>query len=63
MLSTHSPIVSHLQDITNPAVAPLSKGCAWNQDVAGMVKAAGLRIVTSERHLAGTITLLVAERV
>jgi hypothetical protein len=41
----------------------MSKGCAWNQDVKGMVEAAGLRVVESQRHLAGTITLLVAERV
>jgi hypothetical protein len=41
----------------------MSKGCAWNQDVAGMVAAAGLRTVAVERHAAGTVALIVAERV
>lgn len=50
------------QDATNAAVAPLSKGCAWNQDVVAMVRAAGLALVREERHLAGTVTLLVAAR-
>jgi methyltransferase OMS1 len=43
-------------------VQPLSKGCAWNQDVEGMVAAAGLRVAARERHVAGTIVLLVAEK-
>lgn len=55
-------LLAAYQDATNAAVRPMSKGCAWNQDVAGMVRGAGLRIVRESRSVAGTITLIVAER-
>jgi len=58
-----NPLLGAYQDMTNSAVQPMSKGCAWNQDVGAMVRGAGLRVVSEERHLGGTVVLLVAERV
>jgi methyltransferase OMS1, mitochondrial len=46
------------QNITAKPVAAMSKGCFWNQNVVGLASAAGLRIVSSEKFLAGTLVSL-----
>ncbi len=51
-----------MQDVTADAVAAMGKGCFWNQDVAGLLSAAGLRIVTKKESLGGLITFVKAER-
>ena len=51
------------QDLTAPAVAALGgKGCMWNQDVLGLVRQAGLRVVSAQPHLGGLLVSVVAER-
>lgn len=55
-----APLVGMYQDLTAPAVAATGKGCMWNQDVTGLVKAAGLRVVHKEEHLGGLILGLTA---
>ncbi|EIE20565.1 UbiE/COQ5 methyltransferase [Coccomyxa subellipsoidea C-169] len=59
-----SPIapLAWYQDVTADAVAAMGKGCFWNQDVAGLLSAAGLRIVTKKESLGGLITFVKAER-
>ena len=51
------------QDATADAVAASGKGCFWNQRVAEMLPAAGLRIVTRRDALGGTLVVIEAERV
>jgi ubiquinone/menaquinone biosynthesis C-methylase UbiE len=34
-------------------------GCRWNQDPQALVRAAGLRVVEAERHLAGVFQTIV----
>ena len=50
------------QDATADAVAATGKGCFWNQRVADMLPAAGLRVVTRRDALSGTLTFIEAER-
>ncbi|BDA50561.1 probable ubiquinone/menaquinone biosynthesis C-methyltransferase [Coccomyxa sp. Obi] len=51
------------QDLTADAVAAMGKGCFWNQDVAGLLNAAGLRVQRKKESIGGLIVLLEAERV
>jgi methyltransferase OMS1 len=64
LLLEHSRAANQLlaayQDATNGAVAAMSKGCAWNQDVEGLLAGAGLRPERLERHVAGTVVLVQA---
>jgi methyltransferase OMS1, mitochondrial len=46
------------QNATAPVVAGLAKGCFWNQDVVGLARQAGLRVVASSSGLAGTVVSL-----
>lgn len=43
------------QDISEPLVTPLSKGCRWNVDVAAIAKAAGLEVEMEQRDQLGTL--------
>lgn len=54
------PASTLLQDLTAATVAASSKGCVWNQDVAALLAAAGLQLVSEQRHLGGTLSTLVA---
>ena len=56
--STVVPLLGAYQDVTGPAVTKLAKGCAWNQDVLGLVKTAGLTVVKAEPSLLGILTTL-----
>ena len=51
------------QDATAEAVAATGKGCFWNQRVAEMLPAAGLRIVARRDALGGTLTVIEAQRI
>ena len=48
------------QDFTATTVAASSKGCFWNQHLPSMLKDAGLYVMSQQRHLAGTVTLVTA---
>lgn len=52
-----------IQDLTADAVAAMGKGCFWNQDVAGLLHAAGLRVRRKKDSLGGLIVFLEAERI
>lgn len=57
------PPLAAYQDATASFIAsPVGggKGCAWNQDVRGLVEGAGLRVKAEERALGGTMTLILA---
>ncbi len=56
-------LLAAYQDVTNSAVVALSKGCAWNQDVAGLLRGAGLKPVQLEQHVAGTVVMVQAQLV
>lgn len=58
-----SSVKCHMQDVTMPAVAAMGKGCKWNQDVTGLLAAAGLQPTKLETSLAGVITLVEAEKI
>lgn len=49
-----------MQDLTATAVASMSKGCTWNQNVQALVKNAGLSTDFLEPHLGGLLVLLEA---
>jgi methyltransferase OMS1, mitochondrial len=49
------------QDVTSNIVAKNGKGCVWNQDVVGLLKAAGFEIVEKQSHLGGIIISVVAK--
>lgn len=55
---THAPCIP--QDLTAPAVAATGKGCRWNDDVPGLVAAAGLQVQRVEPHVGGLIVSLSA---
>jgi len=59
------PPLAAYQRATERAVAAASKGCAWAQDVVGMVeRTPGLRVTSVRRHLPGGVVVSVeAERV
>lgn len=48
------------QDFTATSVAAVSKGCFWNQQLPAMMKDAGLYVMSQQRHLAGTVSLVTA---
>ena len=51
------------QDLTAGPVKSLAKGCAWNQDVVGLVEATpGLRVVETTPSLFGLLTTVEAKR-
>jgi methyltransferase OMS1, mitochondrial len=51
------------QDLTAGPVKSLAKGCAWNQDVVGLVEATpGLRVVETTPSLFGLLTTVEATR-
>lgn len=52
-------LLAAYQDLTNAAVTSMSKGCAWNQDVLGLVRAAGLTVLASKPQLAGGLVVMV----
>jgi methyltransferase OMS1, mitochondrial len=62
--SDFAPLAAY-QRATEKAVAATSKGCAWAQDVVGMVeRTPGLRVAAVRRHLPGGVIVSVeAERV
>lgn len=58
--STFAPL-AWLQDLTEPFITPLSKGCKWNIDVPKLAVKEGLDEIVSERRstFAGLFTLRV----
>jgi SAM-dependent methyltransferase len=62
--SDFAPLAAY-QRATESVVAATSKGCAWAQDVVGMVeRTPGLRVKSVQRHLPGGVLVSVeAERV
>lgn len=54
------PLLGAYQELTGAAVKSLAKGCAWNQDVLRLLNEAGLRVVSAEPSLLGTITTIEA---
>ena len=51
------------QDAVAGPVKSLAKGCAWNQDVVGLVEATpGLRVVETTPSLFGLLTTVEAKR-
>ncbi|KAI7835960.1 hypothetical protein COHA_010159 [Chlorella ohadii] len=57
--SGFGPLAAY-QDLTAPAVAATGKGCRWNDDVPGLVAAAGLEVQRLEAHVGGLIVSLSA---
>ncbi|KAF8072525.1 SPBC3B9.04 [Scenedesmus sp. PABB004] len=58
-----SPLLGAYQGATRGLVAPISKGCDWAQDVPGMVAALpGVAVTSQQRHLAGTLVSISAQR-
>lgn len=51
-------ILGIYQDVTSSAVTAMGKGCQWNQDLPAFLKKAGLRSVSFERHVGGTISMI-----
>lgn len=51
------------QDISEPFVTPVSKGCVWNQDVRALARGAGFREVVVDEAVLGTVVALVLEAV
>lgn len=49
------------QDVTSNIVAKNGKGCVWNQDVVGLLKAAGFEIIEEQSHLGGIIISVAAK--
>ena len=56
------PLLGSYQDLVAGPVQKMSKGCAWNQDVVAMATRAGLRVVSAEPILFGTLTTLEARK-
>jgi SAM-dependent methyltransferase len=50
-------IVAWIQNIMEPVVTPLSKGCRWNVDVPKLADDAGLKLERYESIQAGTVML------
>lgn len=48
------------QDTTAGAVAAMSAGCVWNQDLMALLAGAGLAPLHTESALGGLVTLVVA---
>ena len=44
--------------MTADAVAAMSKGCSWNQDLPALVRQAGLRVVAVQEYALGTVTMM-----
>ena len=57
-----APLAAY-QDLTAPLIAPLSKGCVWNQDVRAIAHRAGFRVERAEESLLGTVVSLVLQPV
>lgn len=55
-------VVAAYQDITEPILTPISKGCKWNIDIDKLAINSGLHRVSSMRFDLGTILLSVYER-
>lgn len=54
--------VAIYQDLTEPILTPVSKGCKWNVDVTDLATKAGLLSVSEQRFDLGTILLGVYEK-
>lgn len=59
---SRSPLLGVYQDLTNPAVVSMSKGCAWNQDVESLVRQAGFSRVAVDSQVGGLIAVLEARK-
>ena len=55
----HGTDAVYVQDVTAAAVAATSKGCFWNQDVAGLVAGLPGVAVTYRRDALGSLVALV----
>lgn len=60
-VSHYSPLAWY-QNLTADAVASLSKGCFWNQNVLKLCEQAGLMVRECKFHAAGTVVQLECER-
>lgn len=52
-----NPIIRTIQDVSEPLVTPLSKGCKWNVDVPQLARDQGLRNIEYKDINSGTIML------
>jgi hypothetical protein len=55
------PFIGWFQDLTEPFVTPLSKGCKWNVDISKLVGSLPdkLQLVHEESESLGTVSLRV----
>lgn len=49
------------QDLTSKPVKSMSKGCVWNQDVEGLLRESGLKVVSVQRALLGLLVVVEAK--
>ena len=61
-VSNDNPLLATYQNLTEPLVTKMSKGCVWNQDVLAMVKDAGLKVQSVKPSLGGLLVTLEASK-
>eukprot|EP00775_Hariotina_reticulata_P002806 gene2806-3099_t len=58
-----NPVLGAYQGVTRSAVTALSKGCDWGQDVPALLaQLPQLQVVHLQRHLAGTLVMMAADK-
>eukprot|EP00607_Mallomonas_marina_P009983 CAMPEP_0182419818 /NCGR_PEP_ID=MMETSP1167-20130531/4179_1 /TAXON_ID=2988 /ORGANISM="Mallomonas Sp, Strain CCMP3275" /LENGTH=220 /DNA_ID=CAMNT_0024594927 /DNA_START=335 /DNA_END=997 /DNA_ORIENTATION=- len=59
---SNNALIGWYQDISEPIITPLSKGCVWNTDVSELARKEGLHAVQEERGQLGTLLIGVYEK-